>query len=243
MPEGRSAPCGALIAVIAAEDVGDDEIDAFPGDVDVPAAEEGAASALFEQGRAPLDALAAVLGAAIDQLAPERVHRVGHSLDGRLALRLAAGIGERTASLALIAPDRPGPEVNADFVEQFITAGRRKPMKAALQMLVADKDAIGPDMVERTLSYKRIDGVPGALRAIVDASLLNGRATEGASADLAAITAPVLVLRGAADEELPPVPTARSVETRVLPGIGHMPQMEASGEVTAALAGHIETSE
>ncbi|ROT97691.1 acetoin dehydrogenase dihydrolipoyllysine-residue acetyltransferase subunit [Histidinibacterium lentulum] len=306
VPEGRSAPCGALIAVMAPAAVGDDEIDAYLGDFAAPESEEAAASALTgrtveaaglrlrvvtaegppeavpavllhgfgsdaaswmfnheELGRArtvhavelpshggsdvdadctTLDALATVLGAALGQLAPERVHLAGHSLGGRLALRLAAELGERAASLALIAPAGLGPEVNADFVEQFVAAGRRRPMKAALQMLVADKDAIGSDMIERTLSYKRIDGVPEALRAIADGALLNGAAAEGAFEDLAAVTAPVLVLWGEADEVLPPA-EPEGAETRILPGVGHMPQMEAAGEVTSALARHMEAAE
>lgn len=307
VPKGESAPCGALIAVVAETEVADDEIDSFLGDFEVRTTVAGeaasrltaeiveaegvrlrvitakgpggsapaillhgfgsdAASWMFNQEAlaqartvhaielpshggsevAPsltsVASIAAAVGAVIDRLVPERVHLVGHSLGARLALRLAAAMGERAASLAMIAPAGLGSELNVDFVEQFIAADRRRPMKAALQMLVADKGAISSDMIERSLSYKRVDGVPKTLRCIADSSLLENAAAEGVTQDLAATNAPVLILWGGRDEVLPPA-QHEGLETRILTEAGHMPQMEAAGEVTEALAAHMEAAE
>jgi pyruvate dehydrogenase E2 component (dihydrolipoamide acetyltransferase) len=295
---GDSAPCGAPIAVAAAADVPEEEIDAFLADFRPvesggdagdglsermietdgpalrvvtaagPAPGPGAAPAILLHGfgadamawmfnhselaaRRPvhaielpshggsgidaslrdLDALAAPVRQAIDALADGPVHLVGHSLGGRIAARLAADMGERVASLTLIAPAGMGP-VNDDFLTAFTGATRRRPMKAALRMLVADPSTITSEMIERTLSYKRLDGVDAALDAL--AALL--RDLPPLAPDLEAATAPTLILWGAADAVLPP-PGAGE---RRIEGAGHMPQMERASEVNALLLAHMD---
>lgn len=194
---------------------------------------------------AGLDDLAAAVGAAIDAVAPGRLHLVGHSLGGRLALRLAARWGDRVASLALIAPAGLGAAVSREFLDAFLAADRRRPMKEALRMLVADEGAVRSEMVERALQMKRADGVPEALAAIRAASLDGEAASEGAEADLAEATAGVLLIRGAEDRVIPltPPPDGRAGLAVVdLTGVGHMPQMETPARVADLLRAHVEAA-
>jgi pyruvate dehydrogenase E2 component (dihydrolipoamide acetyltransferase) len=189
-------------------------------------------------------AMAGAVGSAVAALVPEgRVHLVGHSLGGRIALVLAAGASPalgagRVASVALIAPAGMGQPVDPGFIEGFLAADRRRPMKEALRLLVADEEAIGPEMVERALAAKRIDGVAEALAAIAAGELGPDAAGRGL-ADRAATAAPVLTLWGAEDRIIAPPASGATL----LPGAGHMPQMEVPAAVCACLSAHFERNE
>ena len=290
--EGRSAACGALIAVPAEPDMPEAEIDAFLVDF-APSGRaedgsgglmarfvqaEGLAIAVVTAARpedAPpivrlhgfgsdaatwmsnhealaqdravhaiglpshgacevasestsLDALSAVVEAVLEPVAPGPPHLVCHSLGGRIRLRLADTLGERVLTLELIAPAGLGPRLSEEFAPRFLDAARRRPMKAALAMLVAEEGAIGSDMVERALSVKRGDGVTEALRAIA-AQAPSREGLAGAADELAGVSVHVLAILGAADRVLAPPDGALR-----LPGTGRMLQMERPGEVSAA---------
>jgi pyruvate dehydrogenase E2 component (dihydrolipoamide acetyltransferase) len=188
---------------------------------------------------ASVDALADRVLAAIDAVAPGRLHLAGHSLGGRLALRLAARLGGRVRSLALIAPAGLGSTPKAGFVDAFLAADKRRPMKEAMRMLVADEDLITSDMVEGALASKRIDGAQAALGAIA-ATSLGDKARVGTEEDLAAVSAPILRIWGAEDQV---VPAPEAGEHHILDGVGHIPQMEAPAKVANLLKAHMEAAE
>ncbi len=183
---------------------------------------------------ATVDLLAERLRIVIDALAPGPLHLAGHSLGARLVLRLAADMGPRVLTLTLIAPAGMGGAVNPAFVQGFLAADKRRPMKDALQMLVADDSAVTSDMVERALATKRMDGATDALTAIA-AACLGSAATDGSAADHDAVTAPVLMIWGAEDRVIPPPET----DATLIPGAGHIPQMEAAVTVAQMIARHI----
>src|SRR5262249_26264908 len=80
---------------------------------------------------ADLDRLLAALGI-------ERIHLVGHSMGGAIALHFASWQSERVAGLSLIAPAALAPEINAAFIGGFIKAQRRREMQEVLALLVHD---------------------------------------------------------------------------------------------------------
>ncbi len=171
-----------------------------------------------------------------DGYAVGEVHLAGHSLGGRLALRLAATLGSRVKSLTLIAPSGLGQGVSSEFVQGFLRADKRRPMKDALRMLVADEDLVTSDMVEGALASKRLDGAQEALEAIA-AATLGPRAAEGSEADLAGVRAPVLTLWGSEDRVVLPPLGGRH---EVIEGAGHVPHMEAAPCVAALMSSHID---
>ncbi|MCH7795490.1 MAG: acetoin dehydrogenase dihydrolipoyllysine-residue acetyltransferase subunit [Proteobacteria bacterium] len=185
-------------------------------------------------GAGDLAALSGALGAFLDALGIGRAHLVGHSLGGAVALELALGRPEAAASLTLIASAGLGPEINGAYIDGFIAAGRRKEMKAVLQMLFADPQAVGRDMVEEVLRYKRLDGVEAALRGIAGAVFPGGRQGTVLAGRLAELAQPVQVIRGREDRILPPAQAEglpANVAVTMIENAGHMPQMEAAGEV------------
>ena len=185
-------------------------------------------------GAGDLAALSGALGAFLDALGIGRAHLVGHSLGAAVALDLALGRPEAAASLTLIAPAGLGPEIDGAYIDGFIAAGRRKEMKAVLQMLFADPQAVGRDMVEEVLRYKRLDGVEAALCAIAGAVFPGGRQAAVLAGRLAELARPVQVIWGREDRILPPAQAEglpATVAVATIENAGHMPQMEAAAEV------------
>lgn len=190
------------------------------------------------------DASVAGLAAKVEELLAAlelpAAHLVGHSLGGAVCLQLAHQAPERVASLTLIAPGGLGPEVNADFIEGFITEKRDRKLRAVLEQLVADKTLITADMIEQVKRYKRLDGAEAALRALAAANFAGGRQAAELRGALEGLDLPVQVIWGEADAVLP-ASHAEGLPERVrvtrLAETGHLPHMERSGEVNSLLAG------
>lgn len=195
---------------------------------------------------AGLAALAVDVGAALDQLGIGSAHLVGHSLGGAVAIRLAADRPALVRSLALVAPAGLGAEIDGTYLDGFIAAERRKPMRDVLARLFHDPAVVTTDMVEGSLRMKRTDGVTESLRRLAASLFPAGRQATDLRPVLASMAAPVLVIWGAADAILPAAQMQglpATVRTATLPAAGHMPQMEQAGEVNRLLADHVRTNE
>ena len=186
------------------------------------------------------EALATEIRAVLETLGLERMHLVGHSLGAAVAALVALGSPAKIASLTLIAPVGMGDAIDIAFLDGFVAAVRRKELKSVLQRLVADENAISRDMVEAVVRYKRIDGVAEALAAIRHGFADSTGQTVSLREQIGALGVPVLAIWGAEDRIIP-VDQAEGLEalgikSHILPGVGHMPHMEAASDVNAAIA-------
>jgi pyruvate dehydrogenase E2 component (dihydrolipoamide acetyltransferase) len=177
----------------------------------------------------------------MDAVGIEEAHVFGHSLGGAVAASLALKHPERVRSLALIASAGLGEEINADYIEGFIAAERRKEMKNVLGLLFADPELVNRQLVNDVIRFKRLDGVNEALRKVADNVFPDGKQAD--VPDLSAVDAPMLVIWGSEDRILPVshsenVPGNARVE--VLEGVGHMPQMEAAGQVNRLIGDFLD---
>ncbi|MDR6755142.1 pyruvate dehydrogenase E2 component (dihydrolipoamide acetyltransferase) [Mycoplana sp. BE70] len=206
--------------------------------IDLPA--HGGSAPTVPSGR--VEDMAAAIIDALDALGIAKAHLVGHSLGGAVALSIAASAPDRVSSLALVAPAGLGPEISTDYIEGFLAADRRKPMKEVLSKLFAEPDAMSAEMVENVLRFKRLDGVPESLEAISGNLVSGGRQALDLRASLAQVNAPVLVVWGEKDAVIP------SSQADALPGTvkveriadaGHMPMMEAAAAVNRLLSSHL----
>src|ERR1051326_7946348 len=75
---------------------------------------------------------AAVIDQALAALRIDRVHIVGHSMGGGIALAFANEQRERVASLTLIASAQLGAEINGAFINDFLRAQSRREVQEAL---------------------------------------------------------------------------------------------------------------
>jgi pyruvate dehydrogenase E2 component (dihydrolipoyllysine-residue acetyltransferase) len=182
----------------------------------------------------------------IDDIGAGKVHLVGHSLGGAVAFQILSESPGRVASVAGIAPVGFGEKVNGAFIEGFIAAQKRKDVKAALELLLAEPGLVSSQMIEGVLRFKRIEGAREALRAVADKTLPGGR--QGASfRDLVAkAPVPVLIIWGGKDAILDPKGAdglPASVEVVRLDEAGHMPHLEAASAVNGRLAAHFDAAD
>lgn len=300
VPEGDTAPVGALVAVVADSSTSDEEIDAFiaqyASSATQDAGEESGAAIpkkidvgdgavinaltigpesdstvvmlhgfggdlstwMFNQDAFAKDfrvvvldlpghgastpisegnvlvALVDAVEKAVDSVAGGKLHLVAHSFGGAVAAALAERKGGAVASISLLAPIGLSVGMNKSFLDDFVAAERRRPLKDVLERLFADPSKISNDMVEATLQFKRLEGVPKALGAIKDLIVNERGQVQSITEILRMFKGPVQLIWGESDQVVP-VPMQSEVPQNVtlntLPGVGHMPQMESTTEV------------
>jgi pyruvate dehydrogenase E2 component (dihydrolipoamide acetyltransferase) len=189
-------------------------------------------------GPGDLDFLVDAVVGFLDSLNLERVHFVGHSLGGLVAASAALRDPQRALSLTLVASAGLGEEINGDYLDGFISAGSRRELKPALELLFADGGQVTRQLVDDVLKYKRIDGVQPALRSIADHVFGEGRQHVLIADRLGALGVPLLVLWGQEDRIIPPEHARHApagAEVHVLEGSGHSPHMEAAGDVNRVM--------
>ncbi|WLH70629.1 acetoin dehydrogenase dihydrolipoyllysine-residue acetyltransferase subunit [Pseudomonas sp. FP2309] len=184
--------------------------------------------------------LSQALLALLDHLKLDRVHLAGHSMGGLVALTVADQAPGRVASLTLIASAGLGPDINGDYLHGFAEANNRNALKPQLVQLFSDPALVTRQMLEDMLKFKRLEGVDQALRQ------LNARLFDGGRqmTDLRHVVGrqPSLVIWGS-DDAIIPAGHAQGLEAQleILPGQGHMVQLEAADQVNQLIATFLNT--
>jgi pyruvate dehydrogenase E2 component (dihydrolipoamide acetyltransferase) len=192
---------------------------------------------------ADVESLATIVDHALKALGIERLHLVGHSMGGGIAIAFASREPERVATLTLIASASLGLEINATFIDGFVRAARRREAVEVLNLLVHDPALVSRTMVEDVLRYKRLDGVPEALAAFAEEWFPGGRQIVGLGDGVAVLKLPVQIIWGREDRIIP-VAHAEALASRlpvhILERVGHLPHMEKAGEVNRLIKRLIE---
>ena len=173
----------------------------------------------------------------------DRVHLVGHSMGGAVAIAFASAQPERVASLTLIAPAGLGSEINAAFIDGFAKMERRRDAQEVLRLLVHDPNLLSRAMVEDVLRYKRLDGVATALQALADAWFPNGAQRNLLTDLLTALPMPAQIIWGREDQIIPAAQgktLSDKLPVHILDNTGHLPHMEKSAEVNRLIARFVQ---
>ncbi|MCP4327920.1 MAG: acetoin dehydrogenase dihydrolipoyllysine-residue acetyltransferase subunit [Alphaproteobacteria bacterium] len=213
--------------------------EALAGDRPVHALDLPAHGGSEFRGESTLAALVAAVTAAMNALEVASAHLVGHSLGGAVGLSLALDSPSRVASLSLISPAALGPDINRDYIEGFIAAERRPQMKEVLSLLFADPGAVRRDMVQDVLRFKRMDGVPAALRAIADDNFPDGRQSHVLRGRIGDIECPVQLIWGRRDGIIPASQAdglPAQIRVHMIDDAGHMAHMEQAAMVNRIIA-------
>jgi pimeloyl-ACP methyl ester carboxylesterase len=220
------------------------QLGAFAGERRVLAPDLVGAGDSSPVGRATIAAHADDLLAWLDRLEIHQAALVGLSMGGYVALDFAHRYPERLAALVL-----------ADTRAEADTSDQRDGrIRMAEQVAQAGVAALLPLLLPRLLSPTASADARASLSAIIlrqpAAGVIAGlhamAERPDASPWLSAIAVPTLVLVGAADAVTPPeaaaalaqgIPGARRV---VIPGAGHLANLEEPGAVNAALRAFLQ---
>lgn len=187
---------------------------------------------------------AGVLGL-LDTLGIERAAYCGISLGGMIGMWLAAHAADRISALGLVCtsaflPPADGWRARAGQVR---TAGMTSISTAVLgRWFTPGFAARSPRVIsEFQAELERTDpaGYAGCCEAIAGMDLRS---------DLPGVVAPTLVLAGADDPATPPehggaiAALIDGARLEVIPGAAHLAAIEAAGQVTSALLGHLRAA-
>jgi len=217
-----------------------------------------------DQRVSTIEANTELVNAFIERVTGGPVVLVGNSMGGLIAARQAAAHPETVSKLILIDPALPlVPRSRLDVAATMIFGrlalplGRavlavsrlgRTPRQQVRETFVrccVDPSRVPPDLVEALVDLIKLrDQMPGADDAFLASArsllTINGR-RRAAWAALHDITAPVLLVHGEQDR-LVSVGSAREAARRfpqwtvdVLPGLGHLPQIEAPDRVSSRI--------
>lgn len=187
-----------------------------------------------------LDELSAALLALLDHLDIPAAHLVGHSMGGAVALNTARLAPQRVRSLALIGSAGLGAEINGSYLQGFVDASNRNALKPQLVQLFANAELVNRQMLEDMLKYKRLEGVEAALRSLLGQLFAGGRQGHDLRAVLQEGEVPALVIWGSDDAIIPAAHAeGLKAQVEVLPGQGHMVQMEAAEQVNRLIEGFV----
>ena len=196
-------------------------------------------SRALDVGSGSLDELATAVLGYLDALGLDRVHLVGHSMGAAVCLVLADRVPQRVRSLTLIGPAGIGQKINADFIRGFMAATQPRTNRAAAALAVRGSAFVTPPLIEQIVAAKQRAGVVEALARIAVEPLCRhavGRLVarrRGNGADARHLGC----RRTRSFRRRRPGEFARAgVELHVLPGRGHMVQIEAADEVNRLIA-------
>jgi pyruvate dehydrogenase E2 component (dihydrolipoamide acetyltransferase) len=189
-------------------------------------------------GAGTLDEMAAAVAAFMDAVDVGSAHLVGHSMGGAVALAFAINQPRRVRSLVLLASAGLGTEIDASYIEGFVTAANRNALKPHAAKLFADAGLVTRRVIDDLLKYKRVEGVQSCLQKLSGSLVAGGRQVRVMRDELGRVSQPVLVVWGSDDQIIPVLHASgvpSSVKVEVIAGKGHMVMMEAACEVNRLL--------
>lgn len=160
------------------------------------------------------------------------VHLVGHSLGAALAAALTARGDLDIRSLTLLAPAGLGASVDGAFVEGFLAARTEAALAAWMRRLVADPASLAPVLVRATLEARKAPGLVEAQARVARGVFEGSTQLFSVAQALGRYGGPCTVVVGREDTIVSSRETEAQVPPNValhrLPGVGHLPQVEAA---------------
>ena len=183
-----------------------------------------------------------------DDLGAERVHLVGISFGGMIAQYTAAAHPGRIASLTLLATS---PKFGLDGTQPDEWRAARLAPIAAGQEPIDFADRVLGSLAGPHITAEAMDGQRSAMARITGSALrrsIDCLVTHDSRSVLPRVSAPTAVLVGALDDETPVAYAQAIVDLvpgatlEVIPGAGHLLNVEAPGIVNSAIIRQIERS-
>lgn len=190
------------------------------------------------QSAASFDDIVASVGDALRSVTGG-VHLVGHSVGAAVAMALTARGDLDVRSLSLLSPAGLGPTVDGAFVHGFLEAQTEAALAAWMRRLVHDPATLAPVLVRATLEARADTGLVPAQRKVAHALFEGGTQLFSTAAALRAFSGPCTVVVGRDDVILSAAEVTAAIPPQAalhrLPGVGHLPQIEAADLVVTLI--------
>ena len=201
--------------------------------VDLP----GHGGSTLDVGDGRVGAFAPWLLRLLDALEIPRVHAVGHSMGGWVALELARHAPERVASLSLVAGAGLGPDFDLGFLRRVTALASTAEGKACADRLFAQPSPLA-DRIGAVLHAQAADPARRAALERIVAGSFAMAAERWRPVDWEAVRQPVQLLWGREDRIIPLPARDRlppAAPLHVFDNTGHLPHSEAATPVTTIL--------
>ena len=186
-----------------------------------------------------ISGLARVVATVMRSLDVSEATLVGHSLGGAVAAAVALEEPELVSRLVLVDSVGLGAEINPQLIELVNGPPSAASARELLTLFFNDERFVLESGVdEYHLAWAR-PGAEDAIRAVADGAFNNS--SQEVMLRLDRVNQPVLVVWGGEDRVIPVnhADVARDASpgatVAILPGVGHVPQIEAAGEFAAGV--------
>jgi pimeloyl-ACP methyl ester carboxylesterase len=154
-------------------------------------------------GSAPAKTAARAVLADLAARKIKRVHLVGHSMGGAVAILMALTEPERVASLTLLAPGGFGTEINGPLLRRYAAAAEKGEIRACLAAMSGPQSLPPARIVDVLAEMRRRPGQLQKLVEIAAAMTRNDRQGVIPREQLDMLNMPVVVVWGTDDAVLP----------------------------------------
>jgi pyruvate dehydrogenase E2 component (dihydrolipoamide acetyltransferase) len=185
--------------------------------------------------------LAGAVGEAVTQLGAAPAVLIGHSLGGAVAMQLAHDRPKLVRGLVLVNSAGLGREIGGELLDRVEAEPSLEEARAMLDLFFEDQRLILDRGVEEMYQTRISPGADAAMKAAASAAFSREGQMLDLSEKLGQIAVPTLVVWGEFDRVVP-VGHAAAAATKIpgswlqtVRGVGHVPQVEAPGEVTAVM--------
>ncbi|HEY8447416.1 MAG TPA: acetoin dehydrogenase dihydrolipoyllysine-residue acetyltransferase subunit [Thermomicrobiales bacterium] len=185
--------------------------------------------------------LAAAIGEAIASLGHKQAIVIGHSLGGAVALQLALSQPDLVRGLVLVNSAGLGEEIAAELLALMSGEPGRDTARKLLELFFADQRLVVDRGIEEMAQNQLAEGAWEAQRAVASAAFADGRQSLDVLQRLAEVSVPVRIVWGAQDRVIPLAHAISAAQTlpdatlRILPTIGHVPQVEAASALATEI--------
>jgi len=178
------------------------------------------------------------IGESLDLLGLKDTILVGHSLGGAVALSLASMQPGLVRGLVLIDSAALGTEISSGLLDLMAGEPGRETARELLDLFMEDKKLVTHRAIDEMAGNQLSEGGWQAQQATANAAFAGGKQSDYSAERLEQMTTPVLLIWGELDRVIPAAHGASAVSAlpdavlAVLPGVGHVPQVEQPDTVT-----------
>ncbi|GGW39782.1 acetoin dehydrogenase dihydrolipoyllysine-residue acetyltransferase subunit [Gemmobacter lanyuensis] len=171
----------------------------------------------------------------------DRVHLLGHSLGGALALAIADIRARNVASLTLIAPAGLGPEIDGASLLGITRASRAESLAPWLRRLTATPEGISDDYARAAMKQRNDPALRATQADMAEILFPDGVQPFDLRPALARVECPTALIWGRKDHILPyrhSLAAGGDFAIHLLSDAGHVPQIECPDRVARIVERH-----